>query len=249
MTVRALVADDEPLLRQELIEALGIAWPELSVIHEAQDGQEALQQTLILRPDLVFLDINMPRLGGMSAAQRLRERGYAGEIVFVTAYEEYARQAFDVNAVDYLVKPLDLERVGETIARLRLKCKPGVPAQAAAPRDTGLQEAPSAPWIRVTSGTHATLVWIEELACLRASAGYTSLVTRDKTHLVEQSLKVLQQRLPPEHFVQVHRSAVVNLHFVQRIVRECAGRYVVELKHELGLVEVSRAGAELLRRL
>ena len=114
----ALIADDEPLLRAELRERLQSLWPALAIVAEAADGREAVEQALRLQPQVVFLDINMPRLDGLGAAQQLRERGFRGELVFVTAYESHALAAFERRAIDYLVKPLDEPRLRETVARL-----------------------------------------------------------------------------------------------------------------------------------
>jgi DNA-binding LytR/AlgR family response regulator len=248
--MRALIADDEPLLRAELREALAQCWPELQIVAEVADGRAAVAAALQQRPEVAFLDVNMPHLDGTAAARQLRERGYAGELVFVTAYDQFAVAAFDARAIDYLVKPLELERLGETVTRL--KARLGTPSAAAA----ALMAAPAAetsaagsPWLRVTRGLQTRLVALDDIACLRAVTGYTQLVTRDGEHLVELTLKTLQQRLDPQRFVQVHRSAIVNLHFVEHIEREPSGRCVVALKHGLGRVEASRSGAELLRSL
>ena len=259
--MRALIADDEPLLRAELRDALAQCWPELQVVAEVADGRAAVTAALQQRPEVVFLDVNMPHLDGTAAARQLRERGYAGELVFVTAYDQFAVAAFDARAIDYLVKPLDLERLGDTVTRLkaRLGAAP-LPAAAAAaaaaatapvPVPAPVGEAPPAasPWLRVTRGVETRLVALDDIACLRAVTGYTQLVTRDGEHLVELALKTLQQRLDPRHFVQIHRAAIVNLRFIDHIKRDPSGRCVVELKHGLGRVEASRGGAELLRSL
>ena len=240
--MRALIADDEPLLRAELREALALAWPELRIVAEAADGRRALAAVLEHRPEVAFLDVNMPHLDGMAAARQMRERGYAGEIVFVTAYDQHALQAFEARAIDYLVKPLEPARLGDTVTRLKARL-------AALPQAAALPAAEASPWLRVTRGTQTQLLRLEDVACLRAVPGYTQLVTRDGEHLVELPLKALQPRLDPLAFVQVHRAAIVNLHFVARIVRDRPGHCVVELKHGLGQVEASRAGAELLRSL
>jgi DNA-binding LytR/AlgR family response regulator len=248
--MRALIADDEPLLRAELRDALAQCWPELQVVAEVADGCAAVAAALQRRPEVAFLDVNMPHLDGTAAARQLRERGFTGELVFVTAYDQFAVAAFDARAIDYLVKPLAPERLGETVTRLKARLgaapllKPAAPAMPPA-------EAPAnvSPWLRVTRGLQTRLVALDDIACLRAMTGYTQLVTRDGEHLVELALKALQQRLDPQRFVQVHRAAIVNLHFVEHIEREASGRCVVELKHGLGRVEASRSGAELLRSL
>ena len=257
--MRALIADDEPLLRAELREALAQCWPELRIVAEVADGRAAVAAALQLRPEVAFLDVNMPHLDGTAAARQLRERGYAGELVFVTAYDQFAVAAFDARAIDYLVKPLELERLGETVTRLRARLGMVQPAPAtpspppAPPAPTGPPAAePSAitsPWLRVTRGLQTRLVALDDIACLRAVPGYTQLVTREGEHLVELALKTLQQRLDPQCFVQVHRAAIVNLRFVEHIERDPSGRCVVELKHGLGRVEASRSGSELLRSL
>jgi DNA-binding LytR/AlgR family response regulator len=245
--MRALIADDEPLLRAELRDALAQCWPELQVVAEVADGRAAVTAALQQRPEVAFLDVNMPHLDGTAAARQLRERGYAGELVFVTAYDQFAVAAFDARAIDYLVKPLDLERLGETVTRLRarLGATPAAPATPAPAEPT----AATSPWLRVTRGLQTRLVALDDIACLRAVPGYTQLVTREGEHLVELALKTLQQRLDPQCFVQVHRAAIVNLRFVEHIERDPSGRCVVELKHGLGRVEASRSGAELLRSL
>jgi DNA-binding LytR/AlgR family response regulator len=248
--MRALIADDEPLLRAELRNALAQCWPELQIVAEVADGRAAVAAALQQRPEVAFLDVNMPHLDGTTAARQLRERGYAGELVFVTAYDQFAVAAFDARAIDYLVKPLELERLGETVTRLKARLG-SPPAAAAVPMAAPAAETPAAgsPWLRVTRGLQTRLVALDDIACLRAVTGYTQLVTRDGEHLVELALKTLQQRLDPQRFVQVHRAAIVNLHFVEHIEREPSGRCVVELKHGLGRVEASRSGAELLRSL
>lgn len=241
--MRALIADDEPLLRAELRDALAQAWPELRIVAEAADGRRALEAALVHRPEVVFLDVSMPHLDGMAAARQMRERGYAGEIVFVTAYDEYALRAFDARAIDYLVKPLEPVRLGETVTRLKSRFA----TASAVPSSPPLEE--TSPWLRVTRGASTQLVALDDIACLRAVPGYTQVLTAEGEHLVEQALKTLQQRLDPRCFVQVHRAAIVNLRHVARILRERPGHCVVELKHGLGRVEASRAGAELLRTL
>lgn len=240
--MRALIADDEPLLRAELREALAVVWPELNVVAEVADGHRALTEALTLRPEVVFLDVSMPRLDGMAAAQQMRERGYCGEIVFVTAYDQHALRAFEARALDYLIKPLELARLGEAVMRVKSRCVASAIAQV--PNDSSV---PGPQWLRVTQGIQTRWLTHQDVACLRATQGYTLILTSEAEYLSEQPLKSIQLKLDPRCFVQVHRAAIVNLHFVQRMVREASGRSVVELKHGLGQVAVSRTGAELLR--
>lgn len=248
---RALIADDEPLLRAELREALGLAWPELQVVAEAADGREALAQGLALRPDVAFLDISMPHMDGVEAAKRLRAAGFAGELVFVTAYEQFALDAFDQRAVDYLVKPLEPARLGDTVARLKTRLQ-GSNAELLqqAFRQALPAPAPQArQWLRVTRGAQTLLVAVRDVAAFCAVPGYTRVLTCQGEHLIEEPLKNLQTQLPAQDFLQVHRAHIVNLHFIAAIVRDRPGRCLVELKHGLGRLEASRRGAELLRNL
>lgn len=271
---RAVIADDEPLLRAELRERLAVAWPELQLVDEAADGRAALASVMRHRPDVVFLDVNMPRMDGMSAAQKMREQGYGGEIVFVTAYDQYALRAFEQRAVDYLVKPLEAARLCETVERLQVRLSQSAPASGASPAllqelqqaiaqsvahavsgalSAGHVLAPAQPepmpWLRVLKGPQIQLVAIEDVACFRAVPGYTQVTTRDGEHLISEPLAQLLARLDPKTFVQIHRATIVNLRFIAKIQRERPGHFVVELKHGLGALQASRAGAEILREL
>ncbi len=266
---RAVLADDEPLLRAELCELLTRVWPALQVVAQVGDGRAAVAATLEHRPDVVFLDVSMPRLDGMAAAQQMRQQGFAGDIVFVTAYDQYAVPAFAQRAIDYLVKPLEEDRLQDTVARLQQRL--------AAPRSSGAGEASAAvlkelqqavaasvaqalsqtrpappepmPWVRVVSGNQIQLVAIDDIACFRAVSGYTQVTTCQGEHLITEPLAKLLERLNPQTFVQVHRASIVNLRFVAKIHRERPGRFMVELKHGLGKIEASRARADFFRDL
>jgi len=266
---RAIIADDEPLLRAELAELLAQWWPELTLVDQVGDGRAAVASALRHAPDVVFLDVNMPRMDGMAAAQQLRQQGYAGEIVFVTAYDQHALRAFEQRAIDYLVKPLEATRLRDTLARLQARLS--APAQTVADEPAALmmkelqqtvadsiaqalsQARPAAPepmpWVRVVSGKQIQLIPIEDVACFRAVPGYTQVTTRQGEHLISEPLAKLLERLDPRTFVQVHRASIVNLRFVAKIHRDRPGRFLVELKHGLGKLEASRARAELFRDL
>lgn len=257
MTPTALIVDDEPLLRAELAEALAQAWPQLQILDQVGDGLAALAAVQRHRPGVVFLDVSMPRLDGLAAAERLRESGFGGEIVFVTAHAQHALRAFEHRAIDYLVKPLDQTRLEDTLARLRDRLAQGAEpvgqsAALIAELRQALQQAAPAPavaprrWLRASRGQQMHLIAISDVACLRAVPGYTQVMTRDGEHLVPESLKTLLAELDAQDFVQVHRNAVVNLRFVAAMRRERPGHYVVELKHGLGDVPATRSLADLL---
>lgn len=266
--IRAIVADDEPLLRAELCDMLARAWPALQIEDQVGDGRAAVASVQQHQPDVVFLDVNMPRLDGMAAAQQMRQNGYAGDIVFVTAYDQYAVPAFEHRAIDYLVKPLEEARLRDTVARLQARLstpRSGVDQDPAALikelQQTVAQSiaqamartAPTAPeplpWVRVVSGNQIQLIPVDDIACLRAVPGYTQITTRQGEHLINEPLAKLLERLNPQIFVQVHRASIVNLRFVAKIHRERPGRFMVELKHGLGKVEASRARADFFRDL
>lgn len=267
-SIRAIIADDEPLLRAELCGMLAQAWPALQIAQQVGDGRAAVAVVAQHQPDVVFLDVNMPRLDGMAAAGQMREQGYAGEIVFVTAYDQYAVPAFEQRAIDYLVKPLEEERLRDTVARLQTRLftpqRPAGADPAALVRElqqtvaTSIAQALSQgthkepqpmPWVRVVNGNQMQLVPLEDIACFRAVPGYTQITTRHGEHLINEPLSKLLERLNPQTFVQVHRASIVNLHFVARVHRERPGRFLVELKHGLGKVEASRARADIFRDL
>lgn len=265
---RAVIADDEPLLRAELCDMLARWWPDLHIADQVGDGRAAVASVTRLEPDVVFLDINMPRLDGMAAAQQMREHGFAGEIVFVTAYDQYAVSAFAQRAIDYLIKPLEEARLRDTLSRLQARlAAPTAPAkdnpvalmqelQQAVAQSVALAMAhvkpaahASMPWVRVVRGNQIQLIAIEDVACFRAVPGYTQVTTRQGEHLISETLVKLLERLDPQTFVQVHRASIVNLRFVARIHRERPGRFMVELKHGLGNIEASRARADFFRDL
>jgi DNA-binding LytR/AlgR family response regulator len=272
-----IVADDEPLLRAELRERLQHVAPTVEVLGEAADGREALEVTLRLQPQVVFLDISMPHVDGLAAAQDMRKQGYRGELVFVTAYDAHALDAFEHRALDYLVKPLDESRLRETLARISERVHGGGPAdhriglpdwvaelRAALERslqgsvERSVQQAlavrglpPSKQssvlrWLRATRGSELHLIAVDEVACFRSVTGYTQVLTRDGEHLITETLKQLAAALDPTVFVQVHRSAIVNLRFVAGMRRVRPGSFVVNLRHGLGQVAATRSLADLV---
>jgi len=261
MNPRALIAEDEPLLAQGLKGALAQAWPELQVLALAGNGIEALRLAEAERPDVAFLDIRMPGLTGLEVAAELADRLNEGEpvprIVFVTAYDEYALKAFDLAAVDYLLKPVSAERLAKAVGRLK--------AQLAAPKEDLTQlvsklrqlmaAGPADPpegalkMIRAAVGNTVRMIPVEEVCYFQAADKYTSVVTRDAEALIRTPLKELLAQLPHERFRQIHRGTVVNLAEVGAAVRDAAGRVSLRLKQRKETLAVSRVYADQFRQM
>ncbi len=267
MKPRALIAEDEPLLAQGLKDALALAWPELQVIALAPNGIEALRLAAAERPDVAFLDIRMPGLSGLEVAAELADRLNEGEpvprIVFVTAYDEYALKAFELAAVDYLLKPVSAERLAKAVARLK--------TQLAAPREDLAQlvsrlqkvlvggtadaatgaaaNGPTLKIVRAGVGNSVRMIPVEEVCYFQASDKYTSVVTRDAEALIRTPLKELLAQLPQDKFRQIHRGVVVNISEVAAAVRDDAGRMSLRLRQRKEILPVSRVYAEQFRQM
>jgi DNA-binding LytR/AlgR family response regulator len=254
----ALIADDEPLLREALARQLGQAWPELEVIAHARNGREAIKFFEAKRPAVCFLDVQMPGLSGMEAAHHIGRRAH---VVFVTAHDHYAVQAFTAGVLDYLVKPVEPVRLVETVARLKDRLQAAQPAlntevllQQLAAR---LQrEATPAPlrWIRAQVGQTLRLIPVDDIDYLRADAKYTLIAWRGDAGrpgeaLISTALKELVAQLDPEHFAQIHRSVVVNFRAISHVVRgdnETAG---IHMKGRPEVLPVSRSYLHLFRTM
>jgi DNA-binding LytR/AlgR family response regulator len=261
MNPRALIAEDEPLLAQGLKNALALAWPELQVLALAPNGIEALRLAETERPDVVFLDIRMPGLTGLDVAAELADRLNEGEpvprIVFVTAYDEYALKAFELAAVDYLLKPVNAERLAKAVERLK--------SQLAAPKENLAQlvsklrqlmgAGPAGAGVgtlkvvRAAVGNTVRMIPVEEVCYFQAADKYTNVVTRDAEALIRTPLKELLAQLPQDRFRQIHRGTVVNLAEVAAAVRDDTGRVSLRLKQRKETLAVSRVYAELFRQM
>lgn len=265
---RALIADDERLLREQLKTRLAQVWPDLQVCGEARDGLEALRLADELRPDVVFLDIRMPGLTGIEAAREiLALPGWTGEVVFVTAYDEYAVAAFERGALDYLLKPVEAERLQRCANRLqaRVSERAAVAASANDPVHEAALDAlfqrlsaahqaaqprvVSAPlrWIQAASGNTTRLISVDDVLFFRSDEKYTRVQTRDREALVRTPIRDLVAQLDADRFWQIHRSTIVNLAAVASVVRDDAGRLRVHLKDNPETLEVSRGFAHLFR--
>jgi DNA-binding LytR/AlgR family response regulator len=235
-----VIADDEPLLRRELRAQLASLWPELTVIAEASDGRAAVDACRRYRADVAFLDIRMPRLDGLAAATELR--GIA-HVVFLTAYDNHAVDAFGSAAIDYLVKPVQRDRLRDSIKRLQgaLELQRRACAQ---PVEHSLTTTPSPP-LRVTSGRVTRWLSAEEIVCFQAIPGYTQVVTREAQYLIRTSVASLARTYSAQ-FVRTHRAVLVQRAQVAALRRLPDGQTVVDLHNGLAL-PVSRARRRLFR--
>lgn len=252
---RALIAEDETLLAEHLAAELKAAWPELDLLPSAANGEQALARALAEHPDLLLLDIRMPGLSGLEVAQAVAEDWPEGLalplIVFVTAYDEYALKAFEAAAFDYLLKPVQPQRLAQTVARLRERLRGATPSEAIDPlaalqRLLAAQPLVAAPRLRhlqAAVGEHIELVPIEDLVYLEAADKYVRAVTTSRDYWVRVSLRELLPQLDPERFWQVHRGTVVNIDAVARARRLDNGTVQLELRERPERLSVSRLHA------
>lgn len=254
----ALIADDEPLLRDALERMLAQTWPELEVVAQARNGREAIDKFEAQRPDVCFLDVHMPGTTGVEAARHIGRRAH---LVFVTAYDQYAVQAFAQGVLDYLVKPVEPTRLAETVARLQERLRAAQPAlntdallqQLAASLDRGASPVPLR-WVRASVAQTVRLIPVDDIDFLRSEEKYTLVAWRDDTGqpreaVIRMSLKELLAQLDPSQFAQVHRSVVVNLRAVSHVTRGLHETADVHLKGRDDLLPVSRSYWHLFRQM
>jgi DNA-binding LytR/AlgR family response regulator len=254
----ALIADDEPLLREALARQLAQAWPELEIVAQARNGREAVEQFEAQQPDICFLDVHMPGLSGVEAAHRIGRRAH---LVFVTAYDQYAVQAFAEGVLDYLVKPVEPARLAETVARLQERLRAAQPAlnteallqQLAAQLQKGATPAPLR-WLRAQVGTTLRMIPVDEIDYLRSDSKYTVIAWRSDggapaEALVRTALKDLLTQLDAEQFAQVHRAVVVNLRAISHVTRADNETATIHLKGRKEVLPVSRSYVHLFRQM
>ncbi|MFL6245293.1 MAG: LytR/AlgR family response regulator transcription factor [Thermoanaerobaculia bacterium] len=257
----ALIADDEPLLRDALARQLAEVWPELEVIAQARNGREAITLFDARRPDVCFLDVHMPGVSGLDAANHIGRRAH---VVFVTAYDHYAVQAFAHGALDYLLKPVEPARLAETVTRLKERLaasRPAVNTEALLQQLTvqlaELQGAAApAPlrWIRAQAGQTLRLISVDDIDYIRSDAKYTVIAWRGeggelREAVVRVALKDLLAQLDPNQFAQVHRSVVVNLRSVSHVMRRDNETAEIHLKGRKEVLPVSRHYLHLFRQM
>jgi len=252
----AIVAEDETLLRKALLEQLGKAWPELRIVAECEDGASALEAIAEHRPDVAFLDIRMPGLTGLDVAAALPEISPATQVVFVTAYDQYAIDAFERGAIDYLLKPIAADRLAATVQRLQARVAAG-PADsatlAALVRQLGSSLSPRAQpplnWVTASAGRETRLILLDDVAYFRADNKYTTVMTGDGEALLRTPIRELLEVLDPAVFKQIHRSTIVNIKAIASIVRDDTGRGVVRLRQRPETLTVSQPFMALFRNM
>jgi DNA-binding LytR/AlgR family response regulator len=246
MSVRILVAEDEPLMRERLLAQLAQAWPQARVVRVADNGSDAWEGFLDTEPDLVFLDIRMPGMSGLDVAQRIGARAH---VVFVTAYDQYAVDAFNAGAVDYLLKPVEPERLRTAIERVRARLAAPPADLGALLRQLGAAHKPPerTRWIRATVGRQIRLIDIDDVLFFQSDTKYTRVVLGDGEALVRTPLKELLAGLDPERFWQVHRGTAVAVKAIAAAERLDAERLQLSLKGCAEKLIVSRAFAHLFR--
>ena len=243
----ALILEDEPLLAEQLRGKLAALWPELEIVGMPAEGREALRVARQTQPDIAFLDIRLPGMTGLEVAAALPTHT---KVVFVTAYDEFAVEAFRAAAVDYLLKPVTDERLAATIERLRREESQNREELLALLQQIGATAAPSwLQWIRAGLGDTTMLVPVDEVVYFRAEAKYTSVVTRDKEHLVRRAISQLESQLDPDKFWRIHRGIIVRVDQIAAAGRDLRGRYVLTLRDRPEKLRSSQAYGHLFKHM
>jgi DNA-binding LytR/AlgR family response regulator len=255
--MKAVIAEDEALLRNELVSLLNETWPELEIAAASEDGGSALEAIEAHQPDIAFLDIRMPGLTGLEVAAAAAEASPATQVVFVTAYDQYAIDAFDRGAVDYLLKPVSRERLAATVKRVRARVEAGgADAGALAAiidqlraRLPASSRNPPLAWITANVGKETRLILVDDVAYFRADNKYTVVMTAQGEALVRTPIRELLEVLDPAVFKQVHRSTIVNMKAVAGVTRDESGRGTLRLKNSDETLPVSLSYMTLFKSM
>ena len=250
----AIIADDERLMREQLRTRLTEVWPDLQILAEAKNGEEAVTAVNDHHPDLAFLDIRMPGMTGIEAARHI---GDACHVVFITAYNEYAVDAFEHGAVDYVLKPAEADRLAITVARLkqRLGSKPSDLGDLLSKLSARLDSAGGAAqrsylqWIQASVGQQLRLIPTAEILFFTSDEKYTRVQTESFEALIRKPIKELIDELDPEQFWQIHRGTIVNAKAIAGVTRDFRGRQLVLIKGHTEKLEVSRNYTHLFKQM
>jgi len=254
---KGIVAEDEVLLRDELLSLLGRAWPDLEIVATCEDGGAALEAIEDHKPDVAFLDIRMPGLTGLEVAAATASASPGTQVVFVTAYNQYAIDAFDRGAVDYLLKPIAPDRLAATVQRVQARIASGMKdgGELAAileqlrARLPATSKAPPLVWITASAGKETRLILVDDIAYFQADNKYTVVMTKDGEALVRTPIRELLDALDPNVFKQIHRSTIVNMKAISSIVRDETGRGTLRLRSRPETLPVSLTFMPLFKNM
>ena len=256
MNFRGVIAEDEELLRTALSSLLKEAWPQLQIVAECEDGASALESIAELQPDVAFLDIRMPGLTGIEVARGLADASPRTQVVFVTAYDQYAIDAFEQGAIDYLLKPITRDRLLATVQRIQARAAAGHPDGAtleALLRHLSAREMPASKpplvWITASAGKDTRLIMVDDVAYFQADNKYTTVMTAEGESLLRTPLRELLDSLDAATFKQIHRSTIVNMKAVASVSRDDTGRGRLKLKNRPETLTVSQPFMSLFRNM
>ena len=258
--VKCVVAEDETLLRDALVAMLAQAWPELQIVAACDDGGSALEAIALHQPEVAFLDIRMPGLTGLEVASALPQASPRTQTVFVTAYDQYAIDAFDKGAIDYLLKPVAPERMAATVQRIKERLQhaqhgaqdAGALAELLAclvQRVPNTSKAPPLVWLTASAGAETRLIMVEDIAYFQSDTKYTVVMTAAGEALLRKPIRELLDVLDPTMFKQIHRSTIVNLRAVAAVTRDDTGRGIIKLKTRPETLAVSQPFMSLFRNM
>ena len=245
----AVLAEDEPLLADELVDLLQALWPQLQIVARASDGVAALNAIEAHQPDVAFLDIHMPLLNGIEVARQIAGRCH---VAFITSYDEHALEAFEAGAMDYVLKPPTAARLATTVQRLKARLQQPPADLRRALRDLVDHKPESRPylqWINASRGAAVRLITVEEILYFKSDQKYTLVVTADAETLIKKTIKTLTSELDPTMFWQIHRSTVVNVHAIDSVIRDDRGNLTLRLKRRPEKLPVSEAYHHLFHQM
>ena len=256
-TYTCVVAEDETLLREALLTLLSEVWPELRVVSACDDGGTALEAIATFQPDLAFLDIRMPGLSGLEVAAGVLDASPGTQVVFITAYDQYAIAAFDKGAVDYLLKPVARPRLQACRERIEARASKGASPDASLAallqQLTGalpsVAKAPPLVWLTASSGKDTKLIMVDDVAYFQSDTKYTAVMTAEGESLLRKPLRELLDTLDPAIFKQIHRSTIVNMKAVASVSRDEMGRGLLRLKTRPETLTVSQPFMALFRNM
>lgn len=250
----AIIADDERLMRDQLRSRLEQVWPELQILGEAKNGEEAVQLVQAEQPDFAFLDIRMPAKTGLEAAREIDRKTH---IVFITAYDQYAVEAFEQGAIDYVLKPADPERLAKTVERLKSRLNNASEASGdmsqmllQLAKQLGIASKPNyLQWIQASIGQELRLISVDDILFFQSDEKYTRVQTATYEALIRKPVRDLAEELDPQLFWQIHRSTLVNSKAISGVVRDMRGRHLVQIKGLSEKLEVSRSYVHLFKQM